>query len=309
MENSVSVIEKHKCNDVFKVKNGQLKITNKLKKEDLEINIYEMSKGNHYFFLPPKEKNSIETYYILDGEIFNYDTGKSYSVGDIIYLDNKKEPFNLYVKSDLRVLGQSLHENSFSRSYQLFSNIDGIMNKIYKKDDYTGKHSQKVFQYTKLLAVKLQYSGERLRNILDAAKYHDVGKIYIEDYILKKPTLLTDQEFMIMKTHVVKGRELILSCFNEEVFHIISQHHERIDGSGYPNGLTEKEIREEAKIIAICDSFEAMTSDRVYKKGNSFETAAVELKKLSGIKYDSRLVNVFVNEVLPQVKKEHFLNE
>ncbi|WP_350344614.1 HD domain-containing phosphohydrolase [Proteinivorax tanatarense] len=101
-----------------------------------------------------------------------------------------------------------------------------------------------------------------------------------------------------MKGHVVQAKSFIVSCFGKPVFDIACQHHERIDGSGYPYGLTDREISQEGKIIAICDSYDAMTTDRIYKKGKSKKEAIDELKELRGVKYDSCLVDLFIDKVL-----------
>lgn len=118
------------------------------------------------------------------------------------------------------------------------------------------------------MGLALGYSGNRMLHLLLAAQYHDIGKINIPDDILNKPGRLTDHEFSIMKGHVVEGKDLIIENFNEDVYQIIVQHHERIDGSGYPLGLKGSRICQEAKILAICDSYDAMISQRIYKNLN-----------------------------------------
>lgn len=280
--------------------NAACDILNKYKDGTIEINIYVMREGHSFYFRPPLDEKSIKTYYILEGQLYNYDTERHYSNGDIVVLDYQSEPFNFDVEKTIRVLVQSTHDNSYETSSRFFALINDTLAKVNLKDSYTSEHSKRVYILTRLMAVELNYAGQKLLNILHAAKYHDVGKIYIEDSILNKPSSLTQEEFEIMKSHVINGKELIEAGFNLETYTIVSQHHERIDGSGYPLGLKGEEISEEGRIIAICDSFDAMTTDRVYKKGKTIEEAIIELKELSGLKYDVKLVDIFIDKVLPK---------
>lgn len=275
-------------------------ILNKYKDAKIEINIYVMREGYSFYFRPPLDEKSIKTYYILEGQLYNYDTECHYSSGDIVVLDYQSEPFNFDVKKNIRVLVQSTHDNSYETSSRSFELINETLAKVNLKDSYTSEHSKRVYLLTRLMAMELNYSGQKLFNILNAAKYHDVGKIYIKDSILNKPSSLTQDEFEVMKSHVIYAKELIETGFNQQTYTIISQHHERIDGSGYPLGLKDEEITEEGKIIAICDSFDAMTTDRVYKRGKTIEEAVIELKELSGLKYDPRLISLFIDKVIPK---------
>jgi len=144
------------------------------------------------------------------------------------------------------------------------------------------------------MAARLRFSGNRLFNLTFATRYHDLGKIHIEDELLNKPDKLTTEEYSRMKEHVLLGKEMILHDFNEEIFRIIVQHHERMNGSGYPYGLSGDEISEDGRLIAICDSYDAMVTDRVYKRGKTPEEALQELRDLSGTLFDSRLVEAFI---------------
>ncbi len=295
------IIHKDIYNHSSVSQNKRAEIFNKYKDDTIEINIYTMQKGHNFFFSPPQDKRSVKSYYILEGELKCYDTERNYSVGDIIVLDAKNEPFNFFTNTSLKILVQSVYDNSYEKSNRNFRDINDTLQKIQQKDAYTSLHSERVYEFTKMLAVELNYTGQRLRNILYAARYHDIGKIYIDDNILNKPSTLTYEEFEIMKSHVVEGKELVISCFGKDVYDIVKQHHERLDGSGYPSGLTKEEISTEGKIIAICDSFDAMTTDRVYKRGKSISEAKRELRELKDVKYESYLVDIFIDDVLPKL--------
>ena len=175
-------------------------------------------------------------------------------------------------------------------NYDLFKSVETFNEKVSKllteiqnKDHYTGEHSQRVYELVKKLALRLGYKSKALNNLTKAAYYHDLGKIFISDEILNKPESLSVDEYDEIKRHVQYSKEMILENYNEDIYNIIVQHHERFNGTGYPNGLKGDEISVEARIIAICDSFDAMITDRIYKKGKSVEIALLELKELSGI--------------------------
>lgn len=126
-----------------------------------------------------------------------------------------------------------------------------------------------------------------------AGLFHDIGKYYIPDSVLKKESSLTKEEFALMKSHPIRGLELVEEIKYKDIGKLVEQHHERINGSGYPYGLKGDEICLGAKIIAVADSFDAMTSDRPYRKGLSKEEALKEIESLSGIHYDEKVIEAF----------------
>lgn len=144
---------------------------------------------------------------------------------------------------------------------------------------------------------RLHLNYESLEKLTLAAMLHDIGKVKIPANILNKPGKLTNKEYDIVKKHPFYGFEMIHKLANPSIANIILQHHERLDGSGYPYGLYENQILIEAKIIAISDSFDAMTEDRVYRKGSPPHVAFQEIESLSGVYYDNEVVEAF-GEVL-----------
>ncbi|MGV2950008.1 HD-GYP domain-containing protein, partial [Acinetobacter sp. AGC35] len=147
--------------------------------------------------------------------------------------------------------------------------------------------------YCLTIARMLKLSKDRLEDLYFASAFHDVGKINIPEEILNKPGHLTEEEFEIIKRHSYDGYEMVKELYYTNISQIILQHHERLDGSGYPYGLRDNEISLEAKIIGIVDTYDAMTSDRPYREGLSPEIAIAELKRLAGIQYDPYLVEIF----------------
>lgn len=173
--------------------------------------------------------------------------------------------------------------------------ITTVANTIDAKDDYTRGHSFRVAAYSEELAKKLGWSEEDVRNIHYVALLHDIGKIGVPDSVLNKPFKLTDVEFEMIKNHTLVGAEILKDI---RMFPNVSvgakYHHERYDGKGYPEGLKGEDIPIVARIIGIVDSYDAMTSNRVYRKRLQDEIVKEELIKGKGTQFDPNLVDLFM---------------
>ncbi|MBP5472564.1 MAG: HD-GYP domain-containing protein, partial [Lachnospiraceae bacterium] len=156
-------------------------------------------------------------------------------------------------------------------------------------------HSNRVAEYTKAIAKEMGYSGEELDRVFYVALLHDCGKIGVPDNILGKPSKLTDEEFDIIKSHTVRGGE-ILSSFKslKDVDEGARYHHERYDGKGYPEGLAGENIPEIARMICVADSFDAMNSNRVYRKKLTSEMIREEIEKNKGKQFDPKIADIFL---------------
>lgn len=173
--------------------------------------------------------------------------------------------------------------------------ILAIAKTVDAKDERTSKHSQRVSEYSVMIAKEYGFSEEEQENLRRAALLHDIGKIAIPDMILNKPARLTDEEYSIMKTHVTKGAE-ILKDFTliDHVVEGARYHHERYDGRGYPDGLPGEKIPLYGRIIAIADAFDAMTANRVYRQKQDFDYVLSELHKGRGTQFDPELLDIFL---------------
>lgn len=177
------------------------------------------------------------------------------------------------------------------KNFELF--INTLVKIVELRDPYTSGHQERVAQLSVAIAKKMNLSREKIEAIRVAALLHDIGKIYIPSEILNKATKLTDLEFKMIKEHSKNGYDLLKGLqFDLPIAEYILQHHERNDGSGYPYGLVKNEIYEEAKIIAIADVVEAISSHRPYRPALGIETAFDEINKNSGILYDEEIVKV-----------------
>ncbi|MBF0122520.1 MAG: response regulator [Candidatus Omnitrophica bacterium] len=173
-----------------------------------------------------------------------------------------------------------------------------------RRDTDTGAHIVRMSRYCEAVALAMGMSAEESEQILNTAPLHDVGKIAIPDSILLKPGPLTKDEFEVMKTHAAIGGGMLAnsdSAFLRMAENIARTHHERWDGKGYPQGLHGEEIPIAGRICAVCDVFDALTSERPYKKAWPFDEAVKEIKKMSGTSFDSAVVDAFI-KALPQIK-------
>lgn len=168
------------------------------------------------------------------------------------------------------------------------------------KDNETGMHVIRMSHYSKILAKAYGFSDAQAEQILNAAPMHDVGKIGIADSIMLKPDRLTDDEMNIMKTHPNIGADILGECDSDLLRlarSIALTHHEKWDGSGYPNGLAGEDIPIEGRIVALADVFDALTSKRPYKAAWSVEKTMDLIKSESGIHFDPTLVKLLIQEM------------
>lgn len=166
---------------------------------------------------------------------------------------------------------------------------------LEKKDEYTRGHSQRVSRYAVRTAVLLGFSGDVLDQIRLGGELHDIGKIGTRDAVLRKPGPLTPTEFEEIKQHVIEGEEILEPLRRDHpiVLQIVRSHHERIDGSGFPDGLRGPAIPMVARIVAVADAFDAMTTERTYRVPVAAQQALAELKRVAGVQFDTDCVVAF----------------
>ena len=180
-----------------------------------------------------------------------------------------------------------------------------LLNTISAKDNYTKDHSQNVSKLCVMFANYLNLSESDIENLRIAALFHDIGKIGIPDNFLQKEGKLTDTEYETIKLHPVIGANIFSSTdIFKHIAPIIVAHHERVDGTGYPNNLKGNEIPYLAKILTICDCFDAMVSKRSYKEKMTIEYAIEQLNKGAGTQFDRELAESFIK--LINEKREVF---
>ena len=182
---------------------------------------------------------------------------------------------------------------------------------VESRDENTGQHIRKTAAYVRIIVEQMKKEGiyadqltdEFISDCIKSAPLHDVGKIQIPDAILNKPGKLTDEEYEIMKTHSRAGEEIITKVMEtvpepgylEEARRLAAHHHERWDGRGYPDGLAGEETPLSARIMAVADVFDALISDRAYKKGFSFERSIGIIQEGIGTQFDPKVAEAFLH--------------
>ncbi|MCQ2770911.1 MAG: diguanylate cyclase, partial [Clostridia bacterium] len=191
---------------------------------------------------------------------------------------------------------EDLHQSNEKIKNVAIDSISTIANTIDAKDEYTRGHSQRVAIYSKMLAKEVGLSDEIVENIYSIGLLHDIGKIGVPDSILNKPGKLTFDEYKILQNHTVVGANILSDFDSIQGIDIGTRyHHERYDGKGYPEGLKGEEIPIIARIIAVADSFDAMTSDRVYRNKLTREEVTNELVKGLGTQFDATIGQIMLN--------------
>jgi putative nucleotidyltransferase with HDIG domain len=173
--------------------------------------------------------------------------------------------------------------------------IGALASAVDAKDPYTYGHSTEVTDHTLAIAAELRIVGSDLETLRIAALLHDIGKIGIDSSILNKPGKLTEAEFDVIRSHPDIAANILGSLdFLKAVVPLVHHHHEHFDGTGYPFGLVGEAIPRGARIISVADAFNAMTSDRPYRKALSLEAATQELIDNSGTQFDPQVVTAFL---------------
>lgn len=225
--------------------------------------------------------------------------GEAIGMFSIKNLDEK-----VFAKSDLRLFSILANQAAialegawaYADTQKIYaSTIEALATEIEVRNPYTRGHSERVSRYAVIVGKKLGLPQKELLLVRYAGTLHDLGKIGIEDAIVNKKSFLTDEEYAFMKEHPVKSTHVVEPIeFLRIIVPSIRHHHERFDGFGYPDGLKGEEIPFYARILAVVDSFDAMTSDRPYRKAKSFKEAVEEIERCSGTQYDPVVVDAFL---------------
>ena len=252
----------------------------------------EKAKDIPVIFLTADEKNETEA------------KGLSLGAMDFIKKPFVPEVLTLRVRHtiDLVHLQRNLSEEVEKKTKEnenLFMQIvSALATAIDAKDTYTNGHSGRVAEYAKEIARRVGWSGKRLENIYMMGLLHDVGKIGIPDAVINKPAKLTDEEYDIIKNHPVLGARILGKIKDMPALtHGARWHHERYDGKGYPDGLSGEDIPEEARIIAVADAYDAMTSHRSYRQPLAQEIVREEIEKGRGTQFDPDFASVMLDMI------------
>lgn len=247
-----------------------------------------------------QEWPGFEVIYLLEGTLRYVDADPPVRLtpGDYIARHLVSERIYFETETEVRLLSVS-SPPAFASMREETEEFHEIARRV-EADEYLDGHSRRLERMAAMTGEKLGLSGEQMGHLSYAAFFHDIGKAKVPREILKKPGRLTEAEWETMKQHSRWGREMLAeSDLPPEVAEIVEQIHERVDGGGYPRGLAGDEIRLEAKIIAVVDAYDAMTTDRPYRGALAPEGARQRLVENAGSQFDERVVNAFL-EVLEE---------
>jgi putative nucleotidyltransferase with HDIG domain len=182
-------------------------------------------------------------------------------------------------------------------SPSLLDTITCLAYAIEAKDPFTQRHSKEVSRLAAQIAMQAGLSEAEIEDIKLAGIVHDVGKIHVPEDVLKKPTLLTAQEYEIVKNHAAWGAKILEPLKVTAIERIVRHHHEAFDGQGYPDCLRGDQIPLGARIMTVADAFQAMVSTRAYRKGRTVEEALAELQRCRGTQFDPLVVDAFLRSI------------
>lgn len=269
-----------------------------------EVILQNITKGNIFYVYPSENEGVMEFFYILSGEVLCEVNGEKIYLGphDYFTATDIEVPVHFSAKTNVTYIWV-ITEPTFHQLSDSIRSLREVVQRVEKRDVYTFNHSERVAEYSIKIAKKFSLSTDRLENLFLASILHDIGKINIPSEILNKPSKLTDEEFDLIKKHPRDGADMVMDLYyGNTIADIIEQHHERLNGRGYPRGLKDDEILLEARIIAVSDTFDAMTEDRAYRSAFTPEFAIDELQRLSPSQYDPDVVNALI-EVLREEGK------
>jgi HD-GYP domain-containing protein (c-di-GMP phosphodiesterase class II) len=244
----------------------------KAKDDNLEVIYYEGKATKSIMLHPDECEGAIYMIYLLNGAVrypkdnIMLHAGDSITCKDLIVT----EVFEIVEDTLMLIITQ---KKFFEWQTKYAEELSEIMEAIQNKDHYTEEHCNNTGNLALRIAVKMGLKNQEVNDVIRASKIHDVGKIKVPIEILNKPGRYTQEEYEIMKRHPKDGYDVIVDLVSEREAQIVLQHHEKCDGSGYPNGLVKDEMLLESRILAVADAFDALVSKRPYREGLSCEEA------------------------------------
>lgn len=264
------------------------------KEELVDVQTYYMEKGKVLFISPISQPNCFKSYYVISGQVEDLETKQIFKEGDALLGYKMEKVVSLLVREDLKML---VHSSGVSVEKGFVIQTDKLkllMEDLYNKEPYERGHSEKVSELTKIMGIALGFYGQRLHDFTRSGRFFDIGKIHLDEKLLKKTEPLSYDEIEIIHFHVTMSDKLMKYYYGLVDCPGLLDHHENWDGTGYPRELKGDEISLEGRIIAVCDGFDALVNDRPYRDAYSRHEAIEIIKNASGTKYDPEVVAKFV---------------
>lgn len=291
-------VNKHKeCLDKFIQETASLSLLSKAGGAEVMIQTVQ---ANEIVVVEPSENSkAMEFYFLLEGKL-KFKTSKlttAVEPGDYFTVSSTNEIAQFETLTDVKILYFTT-QPIFQHLSSTLQELKGLAERVESKDLYTLGHIDRVTKYALAIGEKMDLTTDELETLCFAAMFHDLGKINVPDDILNKADSLTIEEFEMIKKHPYDGAMLVKKTYYENISTIIEQHHEKIDGTGYPNHLKGEDIKLEAKIIAVADTYDAITTDRSYRKGRNSKVAVDELHRYSNTQFDTEVVKAFTTYLI-----------
>jgi HD-GYP domain-containing protein (c-di-GMP phosphodiesterase class II) len=262
-----------------------------------EVIHHRLSAGSRWALTPEEGGKALEHVFVLTGQLIC-----EFFKGDIV-LKAGASISTMPVEKHLAFVAETdtdfLYVSSRPVWHHYSKEVRDMMDlavSVERKDGYTADHCQRITRLSRIVGEKMNLSPNEMHEINLGGFLHDIGKVKVPEDILGKPSGLNDDEWSIMKKHTIFGRQMLddIRLPNlQNASLIVEQHHERYNGTGYPYGLRGDQILTGAAIVAVVDSYDAMTTDRVYRKGRSKEEALIEIEKGCGSLYRPDIVEAF----------------
>ncbi len=254
--------------------------------------------GDRLTLIPASSsEGTLEIYYLLEGSL---DTGPleadALGPGDIIMAHDLQETVTFAVEREVKFLCVTT-QPTFHEVSGVIQDLKRLADEVELKDKGTAEHCGRVGSLALRMGKALGLSDDRLLRLDYGAYLHDIGKTELPLDILLKPTSLTPQEWKVIKEHPSHGRRMVENTPVKDIGPIIEQHHERFDGSGYPHGLAGGEVFTESYIVAVADAYDAMTTDRPYKRAMTRPEAVAEIERGGGRFYPHEVVQAFLASI------------
>ncbi len=260
----------------------------------LEEKVYRLSKSVHSW-----EKPSFKAYLIfVCAEIFIFTVFSIMSLIFFVLRKDQLEKIQIELENKVNEQTEVLVQQQKTIKDMFIQTVTALSEAVDAKDRYTSGHSKRVAEYSRMIAARMGKSKTEQEEIYRAGLLHDVGKIRIPVEIINKPGKLTDEEFNIIKVHPVTGYHILKGISGSRPIALAAKyHHERYDGNGYPNGLEGDRIPETARILGVADSYDAMTSNRSYRKALPQEVVRSEIEKGKGTQFDPDIADIMLQMI------------
>lgn len=263
--------------------------------DDVEVLHHKLPRGTRFGLIPAPGGKAFEAIVVVEGRIRCLTPQPAELVpGDTFAQWPIREP-HIFEACENSLVVHISSKPMFDDSTAAFESLRKVAREVALRDGYTHEHCLRVQNLAGALAIRATLPADSIHWLLLGAFLHDVGKSKVPPEIITKPGPLDRDEWQVMRQHPSWGREMVEGSPIGEAGHIIEQHHERLDGSGYPRGLSGSRIPVESQIVSIADTWDAIVSDRPYHQGESPEAAMRELRRCSSILFDPELVEMFLS--------------